>query len=69
MDKIPLPAIRHSKDLTKAIEKTRQSHQGAQQSIEEGKWCIRDGEALLGGPSETQWGAWMEAAYGHSRPQ
>ena len=67
--KIQVETKRHSKDLVEAIRKCQESRPDAQETLEEGKWYIRDGEAILGGPSESQWAAWMEAAYGPSRTQ
>jgi hypothetical protein len=66
MDKTPIPTIRHSKDLIEAIKRAQESRSGAQEVREEGKWYVKDGEAILGGPSDSQWVAWMEAAYGPS---
>lgn len=68
--KIPLATTgRNSKSLIETIHSVQDVHQDAQESLEEGQWVIRDGEAILGGPSPTQWGAWTEAAYGSSRSQ
>jgi hypothetical protein len=65
--KIPIEPTRHSKSLVETIKTVRTGHPEAQEALEEGKWVIRDGEVILGGPSPTQWGAWMEASYGTSR--
>lgn len=68
-DRTPIPPVRHSKELIKAIEKARADHPGAQQTVEAGKWFIRDGEAVLAGPSATQWDAWMEVSHGSRRSE
>lgn len=62
MEKRIVRSLRHSRDLLEAIEKARKKSPGAEQSFQEGKWIIKDGETILAGPSPTQWDAWMEAA-------
>jgi hypothetical protein len=67
MDKTLIPATKHSKHLLEAITKASAGRQDVQEVLEAGKWYVKSGEAILGGPSEKQWDAWMEAAYGPSR--
>jgi hypothetical protein len=67
MEKTPQDPISHSRHLLEAIKKASGEGKELRESIEEGKWVIRDGECVLGRGS-TQWEAWMEAAYGPSRP-
>lgn len=65
--KVPITPIRHSKHLLDVVLKAQESRPDAREVLEEGKWYVKDGEAILGGPSETQWDAWMEVASGSSR--
>lgn len=62
--KVPIVPIRHSKHLIDTVVKAQDLHPDAREVIEEGKWYVKDGEAILGGPSDTQWDAWMEVASG-----
>ena len=66
LKKVVMMPIRHSKSLIEAIKKVRAGHPEAQEALEEGNWVIRDGDALLGGPTPSQWDAWMDAADGTS---
>jgi hypothetical protein len=67
--KIPIEPTRHSRSLVETIKAVQQGHPEAREVVEKGQWVIRDGNVVLGGPSPTQWGAWMEASYGTSRTE
>ena len=66
IEKTPMPTIRHSKELHVAIEKARANYGEIQEKMEDGRWYIWDGK-IVRGEGDTQWEAWMEAAYGPSR--
>jgi hypothetical protein len=65
--KTPIEPMRHSKSLVETIKAVQQGHPEAREVVDKGQWVIWDGNVVLGGPSPTQWGAWMEASYGTSR--